>query len=107
MSSPVYSTQLIGAAGLGNTNIGYTVPAGYVCVLRDVDAFCHPTGSASAFVIAGNLSAVIWYWENASGFVGSGQWRGRQVFRPGQIITFEAQIGTYDFSASGYLLSLP
>jgi hypothetical protein len=107
MPSPVYSTRLFEALAL-TTNVGYTVPAGVRAVLRDVDIFIGAHGTETAFAILGGMGQVIWYVDVASATTGqSFQWRGRQVFNPGDIISFVASANGVDVSASGYLLTLP
>lgn len=102
----VYSTRLYAALDL-HGNEGYTVPGGYVCVLRDVDIFSYSSGSESGFALEGDLGQVIWYVLVPPDTTQSYQWRGRQVFNPGDIITFNASAGSFDVTASGYLLYLP
>lgn len=107
MSRPVYSKRLFVEEGL-NTNLGYTVPAGYVAVLRDVDVFCNLYSTSTEFYVAGVGGAILWYVTvGALTDPSFYQWRGRQVFNAGDIITFAGSSNGVDMTASGYLLSTP
>lgn len=107
MPSPVYSTQFIARAGL-NVNVGYTVPAGYRAVLRDVDVACATgSGDTRIFFLENPQGGLVWVAiANPESYV-SFQWRGRQVYNPGEIITFNPAEGAWDVMGSGYLLTLP
>jgi hypothetical protein len=106
VSSRVYSTRLIEQAGLTG-NVGFTVPEGFTCVLRDVDCYVANYDTETGFYFAGAVGNILWRVVFPDSAESSQQWRGRQVFNPGDIITFAAQANPVDFAASGYLLELP
>lgn len=102
----VYSVQFVALAELTGSH-GLDVPAGYKYILRDVDVV-NRSGSAVAFGLVGSAGQFVWYWDplyNANAL--GGQWRGRQVFNPGEQIVFNALSGAWDVTASGYALTLP
>jgi hypothetical protein len=83
----------------------FTVPSGYIWVLREIDALCHSAGSNSLFIerVDGlTITGVIDPTTNVAN-----QWTGRCVLEPGE--EFEAYIGAgnWDLYLSGYQLSLP
>jgi len=103
MSSPVYSVKLADNAGVvGGPVTLFTVPAGRVYILRDVDV-AQPAGIASALVlITGGTGAWVYYVASAvSPFYAP--WRGRQVFVAGDTLK-AIVIGstTWTVLASGY-----
>jgi hypothetical protein len=102
---PVYSVRLFEALRLSG-NLGYTCPAGVATVLRDVDATVYGNSGTAQFYVGGAVGQFIWLIEAGAGAAESYQWRGRQVFNPGDIITFSAG-GMWDITASGYHLTLP
>jgi hypothetical protein len=107
MASAVYSTRFFVQEALVG-NLGYTVPDGYRAVLRDVDGFIDAYSGLTALAIDGVGGATIAYWSVASGTFQTIQWRGRQVFNPGDIIGFlQTGADPVSVSASGYLLTLP
>lgn len=107
MSSRLYSTQFIARAGL-NVNVGYTVPEGYRAVLRQVDVACATgAGDNRLFFLENPQGGIIWIAEANPEEYFSDQWQGRQVFNPGDIMTFNPAEGAWDVMGSGYLLTLP
>jgi hypothetical protein len=82
---------------------GYTVPANFIVVVRDVDVY------------SGGGSIIDWEWGVATANkIGGGQftvlsvpqfqtWRGRQVVLAGETIYFQSN-GATDGAMSGYLL---
>jgi hypothetical protein len=99
----VYSTRFIGGLVTAATPLGYTVPGGYVAVVRDVEfaidgaIACVPyfTLAGSFDIFRGGISVTdVW-----------NQWRGRAVFNAGETFYLASSANVYG-SASGYLLSL-
>lgn len=106
----VYSTVFLN----GNTSGGapvYTVPAGFVAVLRDADVYNNSLVAAELFLEDSASGVTIWRVDNNAfipgSSLGSSQWQGRQVFTAGNGFLFNASSGTWDVRASGYLLQLP
>lgn len=86
------------------------VPAGFIAVVRDLDAYCDATlGFATLFLHGAIGQAIAWHhWDVAT--TDQFQWRGRQVYEPGELIEVEADTGIgvgIDVTVSGYLLALP
>lgn len=101
----VYSTRLLAWAA-SETPPGFTVPTGYVCVVRDADIYS-AGGALTNFVLSVNTIAHFFagaFTIEATAQVA--QWRGRQVVNPGEILVF-ASDGPTDGLVSGYLLALP
>lgn len=104
-SRPVYSTRFIAWSATG-TPPAYTVPVGYVAVVRDLD------------VTSGGGSIINWQLQIAGGAkfaVGQftvesiaqlASWRGRVVLNAGDVLAF-ASDGATDGVCGGYLLLSP
>lgn len=108
MASFVYSTRFVKSA-LTNTNVTYyTVPTGYVAVVRTMTvAWTALARSAGVFQILLN-GANSWVWVGAIGASeqSSAVWNGRLVLPAGELIRAAATAtGTIHFTASGYLLT--
>ena len=102
MATSVYSTRLLAFAADG-TPPAFTVPAGYICVVRDIDV---SWGGGSMVNFAASVNAVAKFWQgqfNALSEPQVAQWRGRQVVYPGEDLVFAAD-GPVDGMISGYLL---
>ena len=101
----VYSTRFI-SAPLEPAGLTYTVPDGYVAILRDFDA----VGTGGESVQFTNLDAGATYFLEY--FPGSGygniQWRGRQVVPAGETIAIYVSGASSGGTASlsGYLHTL-
>jgi len=100
----VYSRRLL-QSGDCPTNPEYTVPDGFVAVIRSVDLIAFVGGETLAVVAINGLrffGAV--FNDGAYGF-GAAHWEGRQVMNAGDVLSAGAS-GTYiTVTASGYLLS--
>lgn len=106
MTPPVYSVELVAVAGLAGTVL-FTVPAGNIVILRDLDvtyfsgltsAGCNLTGSQGQTIAHLGWASL----ESTS----TKSWRGRQVIGPAEhfeVITDSA----LDVTLSGYLLTAP
>lgn len=104
--SGVYSTRFIGAQG-ATAPISYTVPNGYVAVVRDLDAYSDTVASAEIFLRNAEGGAIYFFtWGVAQ--QQSVEWRGRQVYFAGETITVDISVGALDaidVAVSGYLLT--
>jgi len=85
----------------------YTVPVGFVAVLRDIDAY---SGILTGNTLLGYLAATpdVVFFQASWGINETGwrSWRGRQVFYAGD--TFGLSSNQFvDGAMSGYLLSAP
>lgn len=104
--APVYSTRILEAAGLAST-IVYTVPAGYVLIIRDLDVYCHATGVDHVYLV-GATGQTIWHQEFDVSTTFYGSWRGRQVIYAGEQVSITAAMSVLDgadVTLSGYLLA--
>lgn len=103
----VYSTKFAAGVGTGSTEDVYTVPAGYVAVVRDIEVI---SGSGASDVLVfecvspGPLHVVIWVLYSTGANVW-GQWRGRVVLVSGDAISALAPADGSTYLISGYLLS--
>lgn len=106
MAAP-YSTLLLREQGLVG-DLDYTVPDGYVCILRDADVY---NGGGlvitSCYLIDRVSGGTITRWVSATETQAfDGTWRGRQVFDAGDVLGFTTD-GAWDVRLSGYLLASP
>jgi len=104
--STVYSTRFLQAHG-ASSGASFTVPNGYVAVVRDADIYSNSTGF-SAFYLQGADGQALWYAAYNPGDQKSQQWRGRQVYFAGETISVSVDVGgldSIDYAVSGYLLS--
>lgn len=99
----VYSTKLISQLCAAGSTLTYTVPAGYVCVVRDISITPEASGLTLARVFAGGNQIVF---SVTSGVLNVTQsWEGRQVFNAGETIEASATGAGVYFMVSGYLLN--
>ena len=102
---PLYSTRFLAWAADG-TPPAYTVPTGYIAVVRDIDVW---SGGGAQINYQVSVNAVAKFWAGQFSILAIaqvGQWRGRQVVMPGEDLVFAAD-GAVDGMISGYLLSQP
>lgn len=103
-----YSSRFLQAHG-GTVDQSFTVPVGYLMVLRCIDVYANVTGDSSIY-FHGALGQTIWtvHWPPLS--ASHAQWTGRQVFLAGEQIVAHlsvAPLDAIDYTASGYLLTSP
>lgn len=83
------------------------VPDGVRIILRDIDAV-EISGTENALLVVLNAaSGYLWAadrFSEPSNF--NAQWRGRQVYNPGESIVAQVISGTWVIQMSGYELSL-
>lgn len=93
---------------------GYTVPPGFVAVLRDVDVYwggglafpsVHVIGSASQTIAEFHPTADANAGLGAQADSHTWRWRGRQVVEPGDSFGVNVTGDPCDVSVSGYLLT--
>jgi hypothetical protein len=111
----VYSTRFVAEASFsGGPFTAYTVPAGFLAVVKD-------TSIVWGDIVASGLDA--WFQDDAgakrhryswgftlatpTNFGGVDQLWGMWVLVEGESIVIQTATGTCDFTASGYLLTLP
>lgn len=104
-----YSTRFAAGEGTGSGAVVYTVPAGYVAVIRDIELLSG-SGTTDEVVIdatvPGPLNVVIWLHIFGAAFAWA-QWAGRAVLNAGDEISVTAPADGSTYLISGYLLSAP
>lgn len=87
----------------------YTVPAGYVAVVRDIEAWNFGGETDQLFTTAnvpGPLAVAVWVTPEVAPNEWA-QWKGRAVFNAGDILQAQASSSSWSLFISGYLLSAP
>ncbi len=103
---PVYSTRFLAYHDFSiSAPATYTVPTGFVLVLRDIDLYNGDVLGNTAFVQFSSTPAVVFFQASwGVNELGWRPWRGRQIFYAGESFTAVANRAC-DILASGYLLS--
>lgn len=92
------------ASALGATS-HYTVPAGYLAVVRQFD--CINIGGGTA-VIELNITSIGYIFvAQSSSYLDYHQWKGRAVVNEGEQLNAFQSSGAWGYQCSGYLLTLP
>lgn len=105
----IYSVRFIAVKGLTGTS-SYTVPAGMVAIVRDVDTFIGTPTGVNALFLHGEHGQAMWWTSATIGQSQYASWRGRQVVEAGLTFDVQASVGAldaYDVTVSGYLLDAP
>src|SRR5215475_13295339 len=101
MALSIYSTRFLAWAA-DESPPAYTVPAGYVAIVRDADVWSGG-GAMINYQLAVNGVAKFWAGQfTILSIAQVGQWRGRQVVMPGEFLVFSSD-GATDGMVSGYL----
>lgn len=102
----IYSTLFF--SGIPATNslaTAYTVPATQVAIVRDIETFC-PLANDVMYVQMRRSGVLSIIWLPTSVATGIWrQWAGRTVIPSGCDICIYSQLGSAQFTISGYLLS--
>lgn len=106
MARPVYSIQIVSLSPIVGPRSTTVVPDGVKIIVRDVDIWNASGVAGDSFGFQSAASGYLWLVKRAAADVGTYQWRGRQVFNPGESIVFEVFSGTWAVQASGYELTL-
>lgn len=105
----LYSIRLFAGQLEAEVNPAYTVPDGFVAVIRDIVVY-NETGDTDTFnavaIVPGPLSLIAWSFADQTVYT-SAQWQGRQVLNAGDVLYFYAGHYPWHVLASGYLLSSP
>lgn len=110
MPAPVYSLRIFAAGGVDAAAglLGPLVPDAFNYVVRDIDVVERSGSLPAELLFTSQVGALLWVVErNAAGDPIVGQWRGRQVFQPGERVGVQAVSGSWDVAISGYQLTLP
>lgn len=98
-SLPLYQGQCAVADG---TKTLWTVPAGAVDIVRDIDAFTVTPGAVVLYLRTDGSS---WTALPSAGISTPLSWRGRQVLEAGQTFDVSVAVGTVFLRVSGYRLA--
>lgn len=104
---PIYSKQFATGVlpGIGPTVV-YTVPAGYIAVLRSIDTFVNVGGTAPCSFGLNGAPPCIFAIPPVSIPGGAiSLWRGYQVLNSGDALDMNASFPNTSYLISGYLLS--
>ena len=107
MARPLYSTRFLAPSGAGNQTVDYTVPAGYIAIVRDVTAYLGGDTVEVAQCYLTDPQCVLLSANGSTDGAGVRQWTGRQVLEAGEVL--QALILTTVFTsliASGYLFTV-
>lgn len=99
----IYSIRITdGTFAVGLSAVVYTVPAGNVFVLRDIQAW-PDTGTTSSLNVVFTGTSIM---ASIGGITAAnpGHWEGRVVFNAGETIKLLVGGGQLEVSLSGYLL---
>lgn len=109
MATPIYSKQLAATSyDDASPHDIYTVPAGRLAIVRDLDILANITGTGLLFMQLSGVDAKAFTFTSAG--IDSLEWRGRQVLNEGEALSFVAPgltSGRYFIVASGYEFSVP
>lgn len=110
MARAVYSQRFFAFAGATPVGpVGPIVPAGFVFVVRDIDAVVRSSGTAQLEILGQVVGQLIALWSYPQSPVPDNnfEWRGRQVFGVGERVGISVLSGSWDVAISGYQLTLP
>lgn len=106
----VYSIRILATAGLTVASgfVGPIVPDGLVYVVRDIDARSNTGITGDQLAFYNQTAGILWAPQLVAGGSDEGfQWRGRQVYNPGERVMVQSFSGEWTVSISGYQLTLP
>jgi hypothetical protein len=95
----IYSVQFLNGDYAAGASLEFTVPAGYVAVLRDVSALNRTNTAGNGFISVDNHGGPAFTMPAGGG----GTWTGRVVCNPGDTMTVVLSQAAAVI-ASGYLL---
>lgn len=108
MASFVYSTRFVKSALTAANVTYYTVPTGFVAIVRDMTmAWSALARTAGVFqVLLNGANSWVWVGPILASSQDSAHWSGRLVLPAGELIRAAATAtGVIHFTASGYLLT--
>jgi hypothetical protein len=104
--APVYSTRFLAVQGLAGTS-SFEVPAGFVAVIRDIDAYASTDLTAGRLYVKGPGDNVLFFNHWGLGDEDIAEWRGRQICFEGESFVADSPDIPIDVAISGYLLTAP
>jgi hypothetical protein len=110
MAGVVYSTRFVSVAPAATNTLYYTVPTGFVAVVRSMTfGYAEPARANGVMtVLLAPANSRVWVVLATASTAGSAVWEGRLVLPAGETLR-AAYTGTPGqwLTISGYLLSLP
>jgi len=110
VAQTVYSTRFVKAALTASNTTYYTVPTGYVAVVRTMTlawSSLARTGGVGQVLLNG-ANSFVWIVPIAGSELASANWDGRLVLPAGELIrAATTATGVVHLTVSGYLLGLP
>lgn len=109
----VYSTLFYRNGSLtAGSVIAYTVPAGFVAVVRDIDLFLNQPWDSqllSGILVSTRFPTTALFGVLSPKARGNQpyHWEGRQVLNPGDELTLNVYDSGWEATISGFLLALP
>lgn len=104
MTIPVYSTRFIAVQGLVGAEV-FTVPVGYVAVVRDINLYNGGGITVTTAIWHGSAGQALALWSSSAS-ASDAFFTGRQVFYAGETFDITTN-GAWDVTVSGYLLATP
>jgi hypothetical protein len=107
VTAPVYSIRFYAGPVGEAVQVLYTVPAGSVAIISDIELVNGGSSSGLCYVVlqVPGQPDVYWYHAEALGAGESQQWTGHVVLNAGESLAASANITTVQGVFSGYLLS--
>jgi len=109
LAASVYSTRFVNAQLTGTNTTYFTVPAGYVAVVRTMTAgwSAPANGQGIVQVLLNGANSYVWVAPIGASEIASALWNGRLVLPAGEIIrAANTGTATVRLTVSGYLLTL-
>jgi hypothetical protein len=110
MAGVVYSTRFVSVAPAATNTLYYTVPTGFVAVVRTMTfGYAEPARAAGVLsVVLAPANSRVWVVLVTASSAGSAVWEGRLVLPAGEQLraSYTGTPGQW-LTISGYLLSLP
>jgi hypothetical protein len=104
----VYSTRFFAGAVTSITSVIYTVPAGYIAVIRDITATMFSTAAGDVLILGINPPGVynVGFKTYGTNYQPA-HWDGRMVLNPGDELLANTNATSANVVVSGYLLATP
>lgn len=101
-----YSTRVLMGVVPLPAGLSYTVPAGFIFVIRDVEANNQAAGENNCYIqITSTPGVGLLAINNPIEPAKSTQWQGRTVLNPGDVLAVGASSASLYVTISGYLLT--
>lgn len=110
MSRPLYSTEFIRGTIAAGAHLDYTVPNGFVAVVRDIMMINQGVVGTGLFGCWAQDDAGAWIYALFTPVACVGNpytWEGRAVMNAGETLSIHSLDAGWKVRASGYLLTTP